>query len=84
MKLCPLYRTIHNNNHKIINYNDKNYICQKHYDNYIEYYKEYKENMFILCDKEHKNHNIIYLEEMILDKDILLKENDYLKNVIDK
>ena len=84
LKLCPLCKSIHNNNHNIINYNDKNYICKKHNDNYIKYCKECKENMCILCENEHNNHDIIYLGNMIINKDDLIKENEELKNIIDK
>ena len=43
MNLCPLCKSIHDKNHPIINYDNKNYICNKHNDNipfkqYSKYY----------------------------------------------
>ena len=32
MNLCPLCKSIHNKTHTIINYDNKNYICNKHND----------------------------------------------------
>ena len=34
INLCPLCKSKHNNTHKIINYNDKYYICKKHNKEY--------------------------------------------------
>ena len=39
MNLCPLCKSIHDKTHSIINYNDKNYICNKHCEKYIKYCK---------------------------------------------
>jgi len=69
MKLCTLCKLIHEKDHKIIKYNDKNYICAKHNDNYIKYCKECKENICMLCEKAHKNHDNIYLGDMMVNKD---------------
>ena len=55
MKLCPLCKSSHNKNHNIINYNDKNYICNKHNELFIKYCNECRENMCMLCENEHKN-----------------------------
>ena len=34
MNLCPLCKSIHDKNHPIINYDNKNYICNKHNDTF--------------------------------------------------
>ena len=47
----------HDNSHNIINYNDKNYICRKHNEKFVKYCKECKENICMLCQNEHKNHD---------------------------
>ena len=74
--LCSSCKINHNNSHNIINYNDKNYICNKHNKWFIKYCKECKENICKLCENEHKNHNIINIKDMILDKADLKKENE--------
>jgi len=37
MNICPLCKSNHNKDHKIINYDNKNYICEVHNINYIRY-----------------------------------------------
>ena len=43
--ICPLCKSIHDKKHKIINYEDKNYICKKHNDSFIKYCKTCNENI---------------------------------------
>jgi len=52
MNLCPLCKAKHDQNHPIINYNDKNFICKKHNDKFIQYCKQCKENICFLCKNE--------------------------------
>jgi len=44
INLCPLCKSNHNKNHKIINYDNKNYICGIHEMNYNKYCKDCKLN----------------------------------------
>ena len=84
MQLCPLCKSSHEKKHNIINYDDKNCICRKHSVNYLKYCKNCKENMCMLCENEHENHDIIYLGNIIINKDDLIKENDELRKIIDE
>ena len=84
INLCPLCKIKHTKNHQIINYNDKNYICKKHNDKFIKYCKECKENICFLCINDHNNHNIIEFVNIIPNKDELLKQMKYLKEIINK
>ncbi len=84
MKLCQICKLNHDNNHNIINYNDKDYICRKHNEKFVKYCKECKKDLCFLCEKEHQNHNNIYLGDIIVNKDEILKENKELRNIIDK
>ena len=83
-KLCPLCKTIHDPKHNIINYEDKNYICRKHNDSFIKYCKTCKENICIICQNEHHNHEIFDLSSIILNRDELIKTQTNLKYEIDK
>ena len=49
MNICPLCKSNHNNNHKLINYNNKNYICEIHKKDYNRYCKDCKINICLLC-----------------------------------
>ena len=58
INICPLSKSIHDNTHKIINYNDKNYICKKHNDHFNKYCNISKVDLCILCENEHEGHEL--------------------------
>jgi len=76
INLCSLCQSFHDKNHIIINYDDKNYICNKHNENYNKYCCN--KNICKECDNEHINHKGIYY------KDILPDLNDDIKLYIKK
>jgi len=78
--ICPLCKSTHNNNHLIINYEDRNIICNKHNDKYTKYCNECKENICMQCIREHKNHKGINFTDIMANID---NNNEY-KNYIDK
>jgi len=80
INLCPVCKLKHEKEHKIINYDDINYICNEHYEIYSKYCKECKLNICIKCEKEHKNHKSIYFGEILLDNN----NNNELREYIDK
>ena len=82
INLCPLCKSNHNNNHKIINFDNKNYICELHDKEYIRYCQNCKSNICVICLKEHKNHSIINYEDMILNEEDNKKEINKLKEYI--
>ena len=82
--ICPLCKTIHDNNHKIINYNDKDYICKKHNETFNKYCKMCKEDLCILCENEHKGHDSVHYKDILLDKNKILETFEELKNYIIK
>ena len=84
INLCPLCKSLHDKTHKIINYEQKYYICENHCDIFIKYCKDCKLNLCITCEKDHKSHDIIYFGDIIPNKDDLLKEITKLKNNINK
>ena len=81
--ICPLCKSIHDKNHNIINFNDKNYICKKHNDIFNKFCKSCNENICIFCEEEHKNHDIIDLSSIIIKKDEFSKILKELKQSID-
>ena len=82
--LCPLCKSIHDNNHNIIIYDLKNYFCKKHNDSFIKYCKTCKQNLCFLCGNEHDNHEIINLEDIMIKKDEYNNDLIDFRNVIDK
>ena len=69
MNLCPLCKSKHNNTHKIINYNDKYYICKKHNKEYYSYCEQCKKDICIFCEKEHSGHKIITYNEILPEEE---------------
>ena len=82
--ICPLCKSEHDKEHKIINYKDKNYLCNKHNEIFIKYCKTCKEDICKECESNHNEHYIVDLKGMSVDKNDLLKIMDELKNVIDR
>jgi len=62
--LCLLCKPKHEVNHKIINYKEKNYICQTHNEHFIKYCKECNKNICFSCDEEHKEHQTLFLGDL--------------------
>ena len=81
--LCPLCKSIHDQNHMIINYDDKNYICKKHKEPYTKYCEKCKEDLCIICENEHENHkNIDFSKILFTNKNELMKIKDELNQEI--
>ena len=81
--LCLLCKSNHDMNHNIIRYDQKNYICQKHNENYIKYCSECNLNICYSCDEEHEGHKTIFLGDI---KPNIIETNNQLlemKKIID-
>ena len=58
INICPLCKSKHEKSHKIINYDEKDYICIEHNERYKYYCPQCKVNICQNCESKHKNHNI--------------------------
>ena len=67
MNLCPLCKSIHNKKHSTINYDYKNYICNRHNENFIKYCDDCKIDLCLSCINSHKNHKLISYEDNLVD-----------------
>ena len=81
--LCLLCKSSHDKSHSIINYDDKNYICQKDNENFIKYCEDCNKNICFVCESEHSNHKTISLRTILPNKINILKEMKDLRKVID-
>ena len=77
--ICPLCKLNHDKNHKIINYELQDYICNNHLEIFTKYCNDCKKDICRKCEREHKKHNSISLGEIIPDNN-----NEELKKYIDK
>ena len=74
--LCALCKFNHEKkNHKIIDYEKKNYICDKHIDNYISYCVNCSKNLCFYCETEHDTNHIINSYKNITPSKTELNEN---------
>ena len=84
MNLCPLCKSVHDKTHSIINYDNKNYVCNKHNETLFKYCEDCKIDMCLSCVDEHKDHNIQSYEDNLVDiKSIKILLND-LNSYINK
>ena len=84
MNLCPICKNRHKNNHYIINYEDKNFICQNHNYPYSSYCLSCKKNICKSCEIEHKTHEILLFEKIDQNEDKLKNVSNNLKIIRDK
>ena len=86
--LCINCQDKHQNDHKehnIINYDDKNYICEIHNEKYSSYCYSCKKNICIFCEKEHekyKGHNYKNYVKLLPDMKKAKINMEELKNKI--
>ena len=82
--ICPLCSSIHDKNHKIIDYDRKNYICLNHNELYISYCNKCKINLCSKCELEHNNHEIIKYINILPDENQIKEELKEFRNKINK
>ena len=80
--ICKECKLNHDINHIIINYKDKNYICKKHNKVYKKFCKTCKEDICILCNNEHNNHDIFDLGDILLNKNELFYSANKLEKLL--
>ena len=82
INLCPLCKSEHDKSHFIIDYEQKDFICHSHLDNYTFCCSDCKKDICALCEIEHKGHKIITYGSIISDKDDLVKNLNNSKKII--
>ena len=82
--LCELCKSAHDKSHKIENFEQRNYLCQEHFSNYIKYCEQCKKNMCIECEKEHIQHQTILFNDILADKKNYIQEINFLGDLVNK
>ena len=84
VNICPLCKSSHDKKHMIINYDDKNYICSKHNDEkFTTFCKICKMDICMLCEDEHKEHDIIDYRKILIKNDDIINSMKDLNDVIE-
>ena len=84
INLCPLCNSQHDKTHKIINYEQKNSICNNHNKPYSFYCEDCNKDICMFCESKHNNHKIMSYGKLVPDNEILENNNKELKDVINK
>ena len=71
---------MHNEDHDIIKYEDKNYICNIHNERYISYCRKCNQNLCFKCRNKHKSENpLLYYNNIMPNINEIYKEQTKLK-----
>ena len=82
--LCPICKSLHNKYHKIINYDNNDYVCSTHFESFNSYCKICKKNLCIKCEKEHTEHKKIYYGDILSNEDEIAMKIAYFGRDINK
>ena len=87
--LCESCKSIHDKTHNIINYKEKYFFCDLHFESYNSYCSTCKKDLCQYCEFEHTEHDIIYYDKMISniskgkeEVDKFFAKKEHLKNDI--
>ena len=82
---CKEHIVNHENDHKYVKYDKKNYYCEKHFNKSIKYCFTHHKNLCEQCEKEHEGDNIAKYEYMVPDveklKESLNKMEENISNL---
>ena len=83
--ICFNCKPQHNKNHIIINYDNKNCFCDKHFKEKFFYYcKTCKKDICIICKSEHEKHDLLDFNNIIIKDDDISKTMKDLFDAIEK
>jgi hypothetical protein len=75
---------MHNKDHEIINFDEKNYICEEHNEKFNSYCNNCKKNLCLMCESDHQDQeNIVEFKNIIKKYDIINSQIEELKQKID-
>jgi len=83
--ICPLCKSKHNQDHDIIDYEQKDFICIIHNEKFTSYCKNCKLNLCIECESSHQDkENIVMYRDILPDKDKIASQINELRIMIDQ
>ena len=82
--ICLICKESHSSEHNLINYDQKNYICEEHGEFFHSYCYSCDKNLCTSCENIHRQHATESFGSMIKDKNILFEENEKLRKYIEE
>lgn len=84
IKLCSLCQSQHDKSHNIINYEFKDFICNEHMKDFINYDTKCKKDICLYCETEHEAHNKEYYGNYLPNINKLKTNNSSFLNLINQ
>ena len=86
INICPLCKDNHNkeHGHDIIDYGQKDFICNLHNENYNSYCENCKKDICLMCEKQHANHKLISYGGIVHDNKYLKERLNTFRNKINE
>jgi len=96
INLCPLCKSGHSyTRHRIIDYEEKYFICDEHNELFVGYCNDCKKNLCVICEKYHylhkrESYSLLFPKMEVIQNEINLlrteidKFNDSISNIINK
>ena len=85
VNLCLLCKSKSpHDSHNIIDYDEKNFICYTHNEQYNSYCENCKMDLCLICEKEHRQHKTIPYSDIIPDSKLLKTKLNELRKKIDE
>ena len=83
--LCLECKKNHNISHFIKDYEEKHFFCKYHFDSYLAFCSDCNIDICNKCEDEHKNHKIIFYNNIIPDVNIIksLEINDTKEKIFE-
>ena len=81
--LCQLCKSLHDKTHNIIDYDDKFFTCDLHYESYYSYCEDCKKDLCVSCESEHGGHKILTYGSLLPNIKKLKEENNNFNTKIE-
>ena len=82
--ICLVCKESHSSEHTLINYDQKNYVCEEHDEFYHSYCYSCNKNLCTSCEILHQQHVMESFGTLIKDRNVLIGQNEKLRNDIDQ
>ena len=85
INLCPICKNSHDRKHSIINYDQKNFMCEEHNEQYYSYCENCKKDICILCEnKKHNGHNFVSYGKILPNEEEIESKLNESEKIIKK